>query len=263
MSTANNLLDDFYDCFKNSHIWLILSFYDIKTRYRRTVIGPFWLTLGTAITILGMGLVWSSIFGMDMSEFLPYIAVGMIIWTFIAATLNEGCSVFTSQTSIIHNVKTSYFIHIMTMVSRNIIILLHNILVIVAVFIICRKSINFEILWVFPGLILLILNSFWVGIVLGIFATRYRDIASIVGNLVTLIMLVTPIMWKPEMLQGNRKLIALVNPFAHIINIIRDPLLGKAPSVMSYIFVIGILVVGMSLSLWLYKKCIHRIIFWM
>lgn len=263
MSPTNNILHDFYDCFKNSHIWCILSFYDIKTRYRRTVIGPFWLTLGTAITVFGMGLVWGSIFGMNIREFLPYIAAGMIIWTFISAVLNEGCSVFTSQAGIIHNVKTSYFIHIMTMLSRNLIIMAHNMLVLVAVFIICGKSINFEILWFFPALILLILNSFWVGIVLGICATRYRDISCIVGNIVALIMLVTPIMWKPEMLKGSRRLIASVNPFAHVIDIVRDPLLGNAPSATSYCVVLGILTVGMVFALWLYKKYIHRIVFWM
>lgn len=263
MTSIYNILEDFHDCFKNSHIWFILSFYDIKTRYRRTVIGPFWLTLGTAITILGMGLVWSSIFGMSLKEFLPYIAAGMVVWIFIASVLNESCSVFISQAAIIHNVKTSYFLHVMTMLSRNVIIFFHNMLVVIAVFIICSQKITIEILWFFPGLLLLILNSFWVTLFLGIFATRFRDVTSIVGNIVTLIMLVTPIMWKPEMLHGNRQIIATLNPFAHMISLVRDPLLGQMPPLESYIIVIGIFIVGFSLSLWLYKKYIHRVVFWM
>lgn len=263
MQALHNLKNDFYECFKNSHVWFLLSFYEIKVRYRRTVIGPLWLTLGTAITILGMGLVWSSIFSMNIKDFLPYFASGMILWLFMASILIESCSAFTSQVAIIHNVKMSYFTHIMTMISRNFIIMLHNMLVIVAVFIICGKTINFEILWFVPGIILLVLNSFWACIVLGIFATRYRDVTSIVTSITTLIMFVTPIMWKPEMLQGDRRFIATLNPFTHMLNIIRNPLLGEAPPLESYYIILGIFIVGSSFSLWLYNRYSSRLVFWM
>lgn len=262
MNSFNKILCDFRECFNNFHIWIIIPFYDIKARYRRTVIGPFWLTLGTATTILGMGAVWGSIFGVSLQEFLPYVAAGMVIWTFISSILNESCYVFTSQRSIIHNVKLSFFIHIMNMISRNIIIMFHNFFVIIAVFVICRHPLNLEFLWVFPGFILLILNSFWVGIFIGIVATRYRDIAAVITNISTLIMIATPIMWQADRLQGNRKIIATLNPFAHMISIIRDPLLGQSPSLESYFIIIGILVIGLLLSLWLYKKFVHRIVFW-
>ncbi len=263
MFPSNIILNDLRECFKNNHVWLLLAFYDIKTRYRRTVIGPFWLTLGTAITILGMGLVWGSIFGTSLKEFLPYVATGMVIWIFIASVLNEGCSVFISQSMIIRNVRVSYFTHVMTMISRNLIIMIHNAIVIIAIFILCNKNIHFEILWVFPGIILLILNGFWVSIFLGILSTRYRDITPIVTNLLTLIMMATPIMWKADMIQGSRRAIVNFNPFAHMISIVRAPLLGESPSFESYLVVIGILLVGLPISLSLYKKYINRIVFWM
>lgn len=263
MNYTSALINEFYDCFKNSHIWLILSFTEIKSRYRRTVIGPFWLTLGTATTILGMGFVWSSLFGMNVQDFLPYFATGMVIWIYIASILNEGCSVFTSQAALIHNVKMSYFIHVMTMISRNVIILFHNMLVVIIVFIICGQKINLNILWFIPGILLLILNSFWISILIGVFATRFRDVASMIANLTTLIMFVTPVMWKAEMLQEKRRFIATLNPFTHMIGIVRDPLLSQSPSLESYCIVTGVLFLGFTLSLWLYKKYVHRVVFWM
>lgn len=263
MNSFNELLYDFYECFKKIHIWTIIPLYDIKARYRRTVIGPFWLTLGTGMTISGMGIVWGSIFGVSLREFLPYVAAGMVIWAYIAAILNESSYVFISQRSIIHNIKISYFIHVMHLISRNIIIMFHNVFVIIAVFIFCGQPITWEILWFFPGFILLILNSFWISLLIGIITTRYRDIASIIANISTLIMFSTPIMWQADRLQGSRKIIATLNPFAHMISIVRDPLLGKAPSLESYLVILGILGVGMFVSLWMYKKFSHRIVFWM
>lgn len=261
--TLPALMKDFYSCLKNSHVWFTLSFYDIRARYRRTVIGPFWLTLGTATVILGMGLVWSGLFEMSIKDFLPYFATGMVIWVFIASILNESCSVFTSQAGIIHNVKLPYCLYVMIMVSRNIIIMFHNLIVVAVVFVFCGKGINFEILWTIPGFLLLIMNSIWVGIVLGVFSTRYRDVASIVVNLTTLIMFVTPIMWKIDMLHGDRKYIALFNPFTHVINIVREPLLGHPPSLESYSIVLSILIGGLAFSMYIYKKYSSRIVFWM
>jgi len=257
------IIAEFRECVTRRDVWLLLSLYDIRARYKRTVIGPFWLTLGTAITVLGMGVVWSSIFGMNITEFLPYVAVGMVIWTYLSSVLNEGCAAFSSQAGIIHNVKMSYFVYIMTLIFRNLVILLHNCFVIVAVFVLCGQTINLEVLWIIPGLILMILHSFWVCMIMGIVAARYRDIASIVGSITVLIMLVTPIMWKIDMLKGNRQLIALVNPFAHMINIIRDPLLGSPPSLESYIILTGLLFVGFSIACDLYRRCANFVVYWM
>lgn len=258
----HDVFDDLWGCIAYRHIWLVLSFYDIKARYRRTVIGPFWLTIGTAVTVFGMGLVWGSIFSVDGAEFFPYITTGLIFWIFIASFLNEGCYIFISQTALIHNSRIPFFVHVMTFISKNLIILLHNFLVIVAVFLFCRKGINFQILWFIPGFILLLLNSFWVGVVLGFLGARYRDVSSIVSNLTTLLMLFTPIMWKANMLQGKRRLLATLNPFTHIVNIVRDPLLGQPPSLISYTVAISLFIGGSLLALVLYKKYVHRIVFW-
>ena len=224
--------------------------------------GPFWLTLGTAITILGLGLVSSSIFKVKIQEFLPYIAVGIVIWTYISTVITEGCTVFISQVAIIHNVKLSYFMYVMIMIYKNIIILFHNMLAVVAVFLVCGQAIDFKILLFIPGFVLLIFNSFWVSVVFGIFATRYRDFASIVGSIIMLAMFVTPIMWKPDMLEGKRKIIATLNPFAHMISLVRDPLLGQTPPLESYLIIGIISIIGFLFSLWMYKKYISRVVFW-
>jgi ABC-type polysaccharide/polyol phosphate export permease len=36
-------------------IWNMLAWQDIKQRYRRSVIGPFWLTISTAIMVFSLG----------------------------------------------------------------------------------------------------------------------------------------------------------------------------------------------------------------
>lgn len=263
LSSFQNVMDDLYDCFTYRHVWLTLSSYEIRARYRRTVLGPLWLSLGTAITVLGMGVVWAGIFHISVTEFLPYVAAGMVIWGLIACILNESCSIFIAQYGIIHNVKFSYFLHSMTMISRNLIVFMHNMLVVLATFLLCGQHISPVIVLFIPGVLLLILNSVWVSVLLGIFGTRYRDLPSIVGSVVTLCMLITPIMWKPEMLQGRSHYVVSLNPVAHLLEVMRAPLLGQVPSFHNYAVCICLFIVGTSFSLWIYKKYAHRIVFWM
>ena len=42
-------------------IWGTLGWHDIKQRYRRSVLGPFWFTLSTAIMVGVLGALYSSI----------------------------------------------------------------------------------------------------------------------------------------------------------------------------------------------------------
>lgn len=263
MNSIKIVFGDIYKTLKIAYVWYTISIFEIKARYRRTVIGPFWLTLGTAATIFGMGLVWGSIFNVPLSLFLPYIAVGVVIWLFMSSVMLESCNVFTSQSTIVHNIKMPLLFYIFMLLSRNVIILLHNIVVIVLVFIICIYPISWTMFLFIPGFILIFLNLFWISVVIGFFSTRYRDITPIIGSMLTLLMMVTPIMWKQDMLHGIRVYIARLNPFFHLIDIVRAPLLGEIPSFISYICVITMAIVGLIFSLSLYAKYRHRIAFWL
>lgn len=236
---------------------------DIKSRYKRTVIGPFWVTLGTGIIVLVMGFIWGSLLKIPLKDFLPYIASGLIIWSFISSIIGESCTAFTSQTAIIHNTKVPLVLHIFTLISRNFIIMLHNFIVFIVVFFLCGSQFSFSFFLVIPGFVLLILNIFWISLFVSIVATRFRDMAAIISYIMVIAMISTPIMWKPEVLQGDRRFLALLNPLTHLINVVRDPLLNQVPSFLNYAVTISFFIFGSALSLFLYKKYMHRIIYWM
>src|SRR5947209_673433 len=71
--------------------WRALASGDIKSKYRRTLLGPWWITATHAITALIMGLVAGRFLGADMKTYLPHFMVSMTIWNFIASSMNEAC----------------------------------------------------------------------------------------------------------------------------------------------------------------------------
>ena len=129
----SDALDDWRSGLRNYDVWVHLAVSDIRMKYRRTAIGPFWITASTGLTILAISLVFSRLLGKSMSEFVPYASAGIITWYFIANALNEGCIAIVSNASIYRSVSAPFSYAILRMLTRGLIVFAHNFLIFVVV----------------------------------------------------------------------------------------------------------------------------------
>ncbi|MEB3754431.1 ABC transporter permease [Acinetobacter sp. MD2(2019)] len=254
---------EFIHAFKHPHQWLLLAWFDIKQRYRRSVLGPFWITISTAILISALGLLWSTLFKMPLAEYLPYFAVGNILWVFISTQFNESTIGFINFTHIIKQHRLPYPSYILRQLSQNIIIFLHNFILI---FIIISFSIydwSWKTLIAIPGFILLAAVTFFCSFIFAILSTRYRDLAPIIQNMIMVAYFMTPIMWQEKTLPEKYHWIIHFNPFAHLISLVRQPLLGSAPSLLNWLVSIFLLLATILISYSLLNKSRNRIAYWL
>ncbi len=104
----------------------MMGWLDIRQRYRRTMIGPFWITLSMAVMVATLGVLYSSLFKLEISEFIPYLAAGFCIWFLIAAMINEGTTLFVQADGIIRNTSLPIATHVYRLMTRNLITFAHN-----------------------------------------------------------------------------------------------------------------------------------------
>jgi ABC-type polysaccharide/polyol phosphate export permease len=246
----------------NWRLWSMLGWNDIHQRYRRSALGPFWITISTAIFIVLLGFIYSKLFDQQLAVFLPYIAIGLITWGFISGTTTEACSVFVENAGIIKQIRLPYSIHAMRMIWRSFIVLLHTVILIVPIALFFRMPLGLSSLLALPGLLLVVLNQIWLSIVIGVVATRFRDIAQIVATAIQISMFVTPIMWPVSAIPGAR-FIADVNPFFHLIELVRAPLLGDVAAPLSWIVVIVMCIVGYGLAAIALTRASPRLVYWL
>lgn len=242
-------------------IWGTLGWHDIRQRYRRSVIGPFWFTLSTAIMVIVLGALYSQLLNQKIDEYLPYLAVGLIVWQFIASCVIEGASSLISMAYLIKQIKLPFTIYICREVWRNFIILLHSIPVamIALVFFGHWPTMSFFLL---PfGLLLLALNGVWIGVLLGILCARFRDIPPIVTNLTQVVFFLTPVMWSTDILK-DRAWVVNFNPFHHLIEIVRAPMIGAPIYWQSWIWSVSICVFGLFFAHFLMLRYRNRIAYW-
>jgi lipopolysaccharide transport system permease protein len=253
---------DFYQGIVAWRLWSSLAWGDIKQRYRRSVLGPFWITLSMAVLILVLGYIHSNIFHTDIKTYLPFLSLGFILWGFVSTTITESGNAFRESARIIKQVKVPYSIHILRVLWRNFIVLLHTIVIFIPVSLVFALKPNAAILLALPGLVLVCVNLAWLELVLAILSTRFRDVPLIVATLVQVTMFATPIMWPVETL-GDRRFIADVNPMYHLIELVRAPLLGTTPAQLSWIVAAGMAVAGWIVALALFNRVCRSIVYWL
>jgi ABC-type polysaccharide/polyol phosphate export permease len=245
------------------HLWWFLGLHDIRQRYRRSTLGPFWLTITTGVTIGGMGFISGGLFGTPMGTVLPFLSLGIILWTLISSAVVEGSMVFISGAGYIKQLYRPYFTFVMWSMWRNAIVLGHNFLIYIVVVIVLSVPVGTVSLLAIPGIILLFGNLLWMALFLGVVSTRFRDIPIIVQSSLSILFFITPIFWNSDQLAGNRRWVADLNPLTHLIDVVRMPLLGVAPSAASYLVAVGCLVVGWLVALAFFARFRARISYWL
>ncbi|BBB15040.1 lipopolysaccharide transport system permease protein [Candidatus Rickettsiella viridis] len=256
-------LADICDGLKQWRIWLLLAWQEVKLRYRRSTLGPFWITLSMAITIYTMGLLYGHLFKMDLSQYYPFLACGILGWGLISSLLTESTNIFVESEQFIKQIKQPYSLFIFKNVTRSFIIFLHHIIILVPIFIFFNVKINVYSLFFLFSLTVIWLNAVTYGVMLAILGTRFRDIVQLVNSLIQVIFFLTPIIWLPSVLPDRYQYIIQLNPFAQFMELLRNPLLGSLPSHYTLFFTLFITLLGLSAAFMLFARCRARIAYWL
>lgn len=254
-------LEDLRDGLGKWRLWSMLAWIDIRQRYRRAVIGPFWLTLSMAVMVTGMSIVYGTLFARPLNDFLPFIAGGFLAWAFISTSISDGTTVFVQAEGLIKYGGLPLSLHIWRVIWRNILIMAHNAVVVIAVcFYFGKLDWSSLPLFLF-GLLLVSVNLSWVTLCVGPLCTRFRDLAPIVQSLLQLMFFITPIVFPANALQSIDWIVTL-NPFHYLIDAIRSPLLGQGidGTIVSVLVVSAI--VGWAIAVVFFARVRNVIAFW-
>jgi ABC-type polysaccharide/polyol phosphate export permease len=255
--------EDILNGFASWRFWTMLGWNDIRQRYRRSMLGPLWITLSMAIMIGALAVIYGAIFNMPLADYLPYLAAGLMSWLFVSSTINEGATAFTMAEGIIKQSSIPLSIYVYRVVWRNVIVLAHNSVVLAIIFVLMQPVGSIRPLALLAGLALVLANLFAVSVVLATLSTRFRDLPPIVASLTQVMFYITPILYKPSQLPGRMELIAHYNPLFHLIDVLRRPLTGELADPLSYIVSVATLIVVGGTGFILFRRFRGRVAYWL
>ena len=266
--TFRRAFGDLREGFAQRELWGQLGWQDIKQRYRRSTLGPLWITIATGVMALALGLLYSVLFGLTLAEFLPHVTVGLIMWGFISGCIKEGSEVFIANEGLIKQLPSALSVHVYRLVWKQLLFLLHNLVIWVVLMVVFPRHLGWEVLLAIPALALLVINGVWVSMFFGIVATRFRDLAPLLDSMVQLLFYMTPIVWTVNTIKdrggqaAERARIAELNPLFHYLEIIRAPMIGEPVAAYHWWIVLGCTAAGMILALLVMRSYRARVVYW-
>lgn len=263
VTSLSTAVEDLYRGLAGWRLWTLLGWYDVRRRYRRSVFGPLWTTLSMAILVAALGTLYTKLFNRTPEVYIPHLALGFLTWTLLANIITGSCQSFIAAERYIKEIRVPLSTFVYRTIFLNLIVFLYQSLVYVVVAILFDIKPGPAGLLAVPGFLLIILNALWIGLVLGILATRYRDIVEIVSNIIRILFFLTPILWLPDMMGGGRSVLLDFNPFYHFVELLRAPLLGSAPHALAWLVAGGTAALGCPLALWIFARFKSRVAYWL
>lgn len=249
--------------FRATQQWWTLAVFDIRQRYRRSTLGPLWITLSTGIMVAALGFLWSSLFKMPIAEFMPYFASGLILWTFMSSQINEACSAYTQYEGYIKQINLPLPLYVLRVWSRNIILLAHNIIVFVLVWAVFGFSWLPNLPMAILGFFVMALTLFFFSIPIAVLCTRFRDISPIVQSVTQILYFFTPVMWQAKILPAHYQWVVDYNPLHHLFELVRAPMLGQVAALESWVWSFVLLIVFAALASFMHTRYRKRVAYWL
>lgn len=253
------------DIAKSARLWRLiasLAWMDVRLRYRGSWLGPFWLSLSTAMMVVALGFLYPVLFHLPAQSYVPYLAVSLILWNALVQLANDAGGAFTQQEAVILSIPLPLGVHVARVVIRHLLTLAHQAAVLVPVFLLFGIQPTGQAWLLLPALTLWLLDGLVLVLLLGALGARFRDIPPIVASLLQLAFFITPVIWRAEQL-GPHAFWLVANPLHAVIDVLRAPLLGHAPAPGSWPVALATSALIMAIGAIAFRHARARLAFWL
>lgn len=243
-------------------LWWRLGLDNLASRYRRTMLGPFWMAASTIATGLALAAVFGGLLGGDFRTMMPFILTGVTVWGLVASLVVDGSQTFIVASGEMQSRRLPLAFHVFLQMDKVLINFAHQLVAYWFVAIVLRfiQLPHWHLLF---GLPLVILIGFFLAFPLGMLSTRFRDVERFIAIIMGAMFMLTPVFWQRRNIHSDFDWIVRYNPFTYMLELVRVPLLGDPVELSYWLCALGLLVAAAILaviSLALFRR---RVVFWL
>lgn len=240
-------------------LWFYAAVTETAMHYRRSILGPFWLTLNMLIMIAALGILYSTLFKLDIRTYLPFVAGGLLGWSLLASMINEGTQTFLAHADAIKNTNTPLPFFAFKTTAKQLIAFFHHLLAMLPLYIVFPEYVGWPALLLIPAIINFWIFGVWISMLVGMLCGRFRDVVNIISNFLQVCFFITPVFWPPENMRP--RIIVDANVFYHFLELIRAPMLGQIAVVAHWYIVVLTNMVGIVVTYLIFSKYYRRIVY--
>jgi ABC-type polysaccharide/polyol phosphate export permease len=216
----------------------------------------------TLATGIALSLVFGSIFGGDWRGNFPFVLGGVVAWSLVGGMVTDGAGTYIGASGTMQAHKLPLTFHNFLQLDRTLINFVHQVVAFWLVTAVLRLgTVPHWQLILGVGAVLIV--GFLLSIPLGMLSARFRDISYMVSFLMAALFMLTPVFWRRSQMRGNMHWIVDLNPLSHLLEVVRQPLLGHPAALHDWIAVGFTAVAAAILALFGLVKFRRRVVFWL
>jgi ABC-2 type transport system permease protein/lipopolysaccharide transport system permease protein len=241
--------------------WTYLALETIKSQYRRTVLGPWWLTIQTGVYIIALAAVFGQIRHQPLHQFLPYVAMGFMGFNLLSTLTQTASSVFVRAAGTMQSARQPLSAYVLRDITIALIQFAHNLVLYFALMAAGLVPLTPKALISIPIVLAIAANGFFAALWLGPAVARFRDIDPLVDSIMRIMIFFTPIFYQPAAL-GSRGVLLKWNPFTYLLDAFRSPLIGTPLEAKDYLITLAITAFNVGLAAIVFSRARSRVPYW-
>lgn len=198
---------------------------DIKTKYRKSVLGVLWTLLNPLFMMIILSVVFSNLFKFDVEYFPVYLLSGQLIFNFYSEATTASMSAIMDNGSLLKKIYVPKYLFVLSRVFSSTINLLASFTALILVMLAMRVELHYTVLLVPIPLIFIVLFSLGVGLILSAITVKFRDIMHLYSVFITALLYLTPVIYPMSSLPYWMQRVVGLNPITNILMMFRDVML--------------------------------------
>ena len=261
---GKGLWSDFQDSLKYPEFWIYAMWLDLLSKYRRSRLGLLWAVIPSVLYAYGIGGFYARLAKTGALDMIAHLGIGYVVYRFITVSLSECTATFGAHAAFIQDGRTRLTDYVLRVMARAFFYFLMAVPVLVVALSMAPSFRAAGLAALIPALCVVIFNVAWMGIVVGILGARTPDIQELIGSVLMVSFLFTPIIWRADQAPSDtlQGFVARLNPLFHLVEVVRAPILGEpiGPATLLYLALMTLL--GWLLASILYRRYAKFVPIW-
>ena len=245
------------DLWRYRELFYILSWRDIKVRYKQTVVGAAWSAIRPVLTTMIFTFVFSRIAKLPSSGDVPYalmVFAGMLPWQFFSNALSESSNSLVGNSNLITKVYFPRLIIPASSVITSLVDLAISFVIMLGMFIWYGYIPSWHIIFLPLFILLAFTCAFGIGLYLTAVNVKYRDFRYIIPFIVQFVLYISPVGFNSSVINDKWRILYALNPMAGVIDGFRWSLLGTPINWFSFMISLVITFFFLWFGLYYFRK---------
>jgi lipopolysaccharide transport system permease protein len=246
------------DIWRYRELFYILSWRDIKVRYKQTVVGAAWSVIRPLLTTIVFYFVFSRVAKLpNPNTSVPYILMiftGMLPWQFFATALGEASSSLLGNSNLITKVYFPRMIIPASSVITSLVDFGISFCMLLLMMVFYKFIPPWQAIFLPVFLLLAFVCAFGVGLYLTALNVKYRDFRYIIPFIIQFGLYITPVGFSSALINEKWRMLYSINPMVGVIDGFRFCLLGDKMNWQSFCLSLLISTVFLYIGIWYFRR---------